>query len=133
MLYLAMSHPKKELIQLKEISENEGITEKYLEQIIIALRAANLVKSVRGAHGGYFLARDSEKITVREIIEKLEGSLFPVDCAEDPSICKRSGRCITIDVWKKVGDAVNQVLESITLKSLAKDFEKKNKSNMFYI
>jgi len=125
MIELALGHGQG-LIQLKSIAESEEISEKYLEQIIIALRAAGLVKSVRGAKGGYFLSREPVDITVREIIEKLEGSLYPVDCGENSKNCPRSERCVTVDIWKMLGDKIYDTLEEISLASLVNKFKEKN-------
>lgn len=132
MLELSLEY-NQNLIQIKDLSARQQIPEKYLEQIILALRAANLVKSVRGARGGYFLARNPSEITVREVIEKMEGSLYPVDCAENASLCKKAHRCATIDIWKKIGEAIYTALDGITLESLMESYRQKNTDAMFYI
>lgn len=125
MIELGLGHGQG-LTQLKSIAENEEISEKYLEQIIIALRAAGLVKSVRGAKGGYFLSREPKAITVREIIEKLEGSLYPVDCGENGNNCSRFERCVSVDIWKMLGEKIYDTLEGISLASLVEKYKEKN-------
>jgi len=101
MLNLALHYNAgKEAVVLKNISKEEDLSIRYLEQIIIPLKINKLVKSVRGAGGGYTLARDPSRITVCEIIEVLEGSCALVDCLEDPDICERIGECTTQVVWK---------------------------------
>lgn len=119
MLDLALKHGKGPIF-LKEVSRSQEISEKYLGQIIMPLKAAGLVKSFRGAHGGYTLQRDPDKITVREIVATLEGDLNLVDCVVNPSACDRFALCVTQEVWCKVSRAVSQTLEAITLADLVK-------------
>ena len=107
-------------VQLGEISKNEEISEKYLSQIVITLRGAGLIRSIRGAHGGYLLAREPEKITLREIVEVMEGGLDIVDCIDDEKNCGRSGICVTRNVWDKVSRAIKTTLDEISLEALAK-------------
>ena len=119
MLDLALKHGKGPIF-LKEVSRSQEISEKYLGQIIMPLKAAGLVKSFRGAHGGYTLQRDPEKITVREIVATLEGDLNLVECVVNPSACDRFSLCVTQEVWCKVSRAVSETLEAITLADLVK-------------
>lgn len=124
-------------IALKSIAERQIISDHYLEQLIAILRKAGLVKSVRGAQGGYMLATDPKNITVGDIIRTLEGPLAPSDCVmEDESkACERANYCVTKGVWEKIRDSVNNVIDSITLEDMLEDYNKiKNKDNyMFYI
>jgi len=115
-----------ETVQLSDIAKDEDISEKYLSQIVIPLKSAGLIQSVRGANGGYRLSRPSNEITVKDIVEIFEGSLYPVDCVTDPSKCDRGSLCVTQQVWQKVGDTLSLTLESITLKSLVEDYRKQN-------
>lgn len=103
---------------LKEISRSQEISEKYLSQIILPLKAAGLVKSFRGAKGGYVLAREPAAICVREIVEVLEGSLTPVECVDQPAGCRRSSTCVTLGVWRTVGKAIQDSLDALTLADL---------------
>lgn len=111
---------------LKAISQKQGISESYLEQLMGSLRKAGLVKSIRGAQGGYMLAKPPCSITVGEIITALEGPIALVNCLlddadKDNQYCDRAGSCVTRGVWAKVCDSITKVLESITLKDLCED------------
>jgi Rrf2 family protein len=107
-------------IPLKSIAERQGISEKYLEQIVSALGRAGFVRSTRGIQGGYRLAKPAEDYTVGMILRLIEGSLAPVACMEDePNRCPRNEQCATLDVWKQIDDAVNRVIDHITLAELA--------------
>ena len=112
-------------IFLRDIAKREDISEKYLSQIIIPLKSAGLVDSVRGAHGGYMLARPPKKITMREIVEVLEGSLNLVECVRAPSKCARVSQCITRDLWSKLSENIAKTLDKITLDGLVKDYREK--------
>ncbi|MDC7235669.1 MAG: Rrf2 family transcriptional regulator [Spirochaetales bacterium] len=118
--------------QLNEVSRKEEISEKYLSQIVINLRGAGLIRSIRGAHGGYLLTRDPALITIREIVEIMEGGLDIVDCLSDEENCSRSGICLTRNVWDKVSTAIKETLEAINLAELS---EQVNKSDdpMYFI
>ncbi|NLV62829.1 MAG: Rrf2 family transcriptional regulator, partial [Clostridiaceae bacterium] len=106
-------------VTIRSVSERQGISYKYLEQIITVLSRAGYVKSIRGSQGGYKLARPAEEYTVGMILRLIEGSLVPVACMEDePNQCPRSAECVTLDVWKQLGDAINSVLDNITLADL---------------
>lgn len=119
MLDLALSNPD-QYVTIRRISERQEISYKYLEQIISVLDRGGCVKSVRGSQGGYKLARPAEEYTVGMILRLIEGNLVPVACMEDePNQCPRSSKCVTLDVWKQLDDAINNVLDSITLADLA--------------
>ena len=132
-------HMSEGTVSLKSIAERQGISEHYLEQLIAGLRKAGLVKSVRGAQGGYMLGREPEKITVGDIIRVLEGPIAPTDCVseEDPECCSKSEFCITRPIWEQVRDSIADVLDSITLETMLQDaqkYEAENKSlYMYYI
>jgi Rrf2 family protein len=118
MLDLAL-HNNGDCVSIKEISERQAISDKYLEQIITVLNRAGFVRSVRGAQGGYILSKDPKEYTVGSIIRHMEGSLAPVSCLEDEeNKCERAANCVTVEVWEKVNQAVNNVLDSITLADL---------------
>lgn len=119
MVDLATS-PADDYITIKSIAERQQISEKYLEQIITVLSRAGYVKSARGAQGGYKLTKPAEEYTVGMILRAIEGNLVPVACLEDdPNRCPRCIKCITLDVWQQISDAVNHVVDSITLSQLA--------------
>lgn len=108
-------------ITIKSISERQEISGKYLEQIISVLNRAGFVKSVRGSQGGYKLAKPAEEYTVGMILKLIEGSLVPVACMDDEqNQCPRCDKCVTLDIWKQLDAAINNVIENITLADLAK-------------
>jgi Rrf2 family protein len=122
-------------IPLKSVAERQELSEHYLEQLIAGLRKAGLVKSVRGAQGGYSLAREPGEIRVGDIIRVLEGPIAPVECVnqEDPVCCNKADFCITRGVWEKVRDSITGVLDGITLADMVADFDKAKRVYMYYI
>ncbi len=124
MLDLAM-HREDGCISIKTVSQRQGISEKYLEQIIKMLSKAKLVESTRGAQGGYKLVKEPSEYTVGEILRVTEGSLAPVECLNDDSACENCENCVTFEIWQNVLDAINEVVDNITLEYLVK--KQKNK------
>jgi len=120
-------HYRNKPVLLKEIAEREEIPIRYLEQIIIPLKVAGLVKSVRGAKGGYKLARAPEKIKLSEVIRALEGPCCLVECVDDPDYCERVEICPTREIWEKATRALREIFDNITVKDLIKIAEKKRK------
>ncbi len=117
MLDLAVNNTG-EPISLKDIAKRQQISGKYLEQIISVLNKAGYVKSNRGAQGGYMLRKEPKDYTVGMILRLTEGSLAPVECVEDGAECARSGGCVTLRIWEKINDAINDVVDHITLADL---------------
>jgi len=115
-----------EAIILKNVSDEEEISIRYLEQIIIPLKISRLVKSIRGAGGGYILARKPSKIKLGEILQSLEGSCCLVDCIEDKEYCDRIPICPTYDVWKEASLLLKNYFDKITLQDLLSIAKKKN-------
>jgi len=113
---------------LKSIAEKHGLSEHYLEQLIAPLRNAGLVKSVRGAYGGYVLSAEPDTVTAGAVIRLLEGPISPVDFTEEDDPAKR-------DLWIRIRDAIAAVLDSTTLASLVsyKDEGQAAGNYMFYI
>jgi Rrf2 family transcriptional regulator, iron-sulfur cluster assembly transcription factor len=107
-------------IQLGTIAKRQDISVKYLEQLIIPLKKANYVTSVRGARGGHMLAKRPDEITVGEIVALLEGGIQLSDCSDKPEVCGRSDQCLTRLVWKEASRAVYDKLDAITLSDLKK-------------
>lgn len=104
---------------IKDIAKRQEISEKYLEQIISILNKAGFVRSIRGAQGGYFLAKAPKEYTVGMILRLTEGDLSPVSCVDEESMgCDRKDSCATIRVWQKMSEAINQVVDNITLADL---------------
>lgn len=117
MLDLAMNSSG-DPIRLKDVAKRQEISEKYLEQIISILNKAGFVRSVRGPQGGYTLVKDPEEYTVGMILRLTEGCLAPVECAEGGPCCNREDNCATRILWKKLNDAINGVVDNITLEDL---------------
>lgn len=111
-------------ISLGEIAERQNISHKYLEQIVPHLKTAGLIRSVRGAGGGYSLRKDPEEITTLEILRAIEGPLAPVDCVDSPNICDRSDLCATRELWAGMTESIREYFESRTLDQLARKQEK---------
>lgn len=122
-------------LSAKEIAEGQDVSVKYLESLLAALRKAGLVRSIRGAGGGYMLARSPEEITVREIFEVFEGTQGLVPCTDDPDLCERSKICPTHEVWAEMFASCMDVLESWTIEDLAQRAREKRRSlpNMYQI
>ena len=106
-------------IPMKEVAARQGISLKYLEQIIAVLNKAGYVRSTRGAQGGYKIAKDPSQYTVGMILRLTEGSLCPVACLETESNeCERCDTCETLQVWKDLNNAINKVVDSVTIADL---------------
>ncbi len=110
-------------VSLGEVADHEALPRPYLEQLVVSLREAGLVRSTRGARGGYELSRDPAEIRMGEVLRALEGPIAPMICAsEDPAhagICERTGFCNVNDLWLTVRNAISGALDSITLADLA--------------
>ena len=117
------------------IAEREGLSERYLEQLMVPLKRAGLIKSVRGSQGGYILARDPQDITAGDIIRVLEGPIAPVECVSEfnPEKCTRSDICVTRTLWSQVRDSSAQVLDSYTLADLARESQRMPASEISHI
>jgi len=114
------SHRGEGPVLLREIAQRQQISSQYLEHLIGPLIAGGIVRSVRGARGGIYLARPPEMTKLSEVIQLLEGSTVPVECVNSPETCIRSKSCVTREVWEELKKAINGVLESITLQDLVK-------------
>ena len=118
MLDLAMD-TSGEPVRIKDVAERQGISVKYLEQIVSILAKAGYVRSIRGPQGGYRLAKEPEEYTVGMILRLTEGSLTPVDCAEaEPGTCSREDTCVTRKLWKELDEAIRSVVDKYTLEDL---------------
>lgn len=119
MLDLAQHSNEQEYVSIKKISQRQDISEKYLEQIVAQLSRAGYVKSIRGAQGGYRLVYDPKEYTVGMILRQIEGNLSSVSCLEEsPNKCRRCNNCVTLEVWQQINDAVDAVIDNITLQDL---------------
>lgn len=129
MLYLAR-HNNGSYTALKDVSEKENISIKYLEQITSLLSKFGLLLSVRGPQGGYRLAKNPDEYTVAEILRITEGSLAPVACLETPeNICPRKESCPTLSLWEGLQKTVNDYLSGVTLEDLLN----KETENAYYM
>ncbi len=105
-------------VKRREIAERQHISDSYLENILIALKAHGLVKTIRGAHGGFSLTRPPDRISLLELFRALEGELRPVECAGDSSICERRADCVMRRVYRRLDEAQRAVLTGISLQDL---------------
>lgn len=131
MIDLALNYTDRPVL-LKDIAARQNISEKYLWQLISSLSKAGLVRSIRGARGGYFLAKESDSISLKDIISVLEGQLCLANCIEDSDCCNRSNECITKNIWQVVSSKMLETLESITLSDMVK-MQKNKKVDGNYI
>lgn len=118
MIQLAI-YSQKGPLYLKDIAKNESISLKYLSQIILPLKAAGLISAPRGVHSGYVLGRKPEEISVKDIVEVLEGSISLLECLQNPGICARTSMCTARVVWDTLANKMKEVLSAFTLDRLA--------------
>ena len=112
-------HENGEYIRLKDISARQGISIKYLEQIVSILNKAGYVRAIRGPQGGYQLVKPPEEYTAGMILRLTEGNLAPVSCLEyEENTCERQDTCPTLELWKRLKDAIDGVVDGITLAQL---------------
>ena len=129
MLDLAV-HNTGELVKIKDIAAREDISEKYLEQIISSLKKAGYVKSLRGAQGGYMLAREPKTYTVGTILRLTEGNLTPVACLDfNPVGCERRDECITLPLWQGLSKVIADYLDNITLQDILDNYKARSIDN----
>lgn len=117
LLELAVNHGKGPL-QTKIIAQRQNISVKYLEQLMAGLKSAGLVRSIRGSKGGYVLAKAPNQIKISEVFHALEGFVITVECLENESYCARVADCVARQLWAQVQQAIETVLQSITLQDL---------------
>lgn len=127
MVDLAINYGK-DPVSIKSISERQNISECYLEQLFSPLRKANLIKSVRGAQGGYILNNDPKDITVAEIMEVLEGPIEISDCLDEDT-CSNVDCCATRLLWARIKDSIDSVMQSTTLQDMLDDYN--NMKNIY--
>lgn len=114
--------PKGEYIPLKDIAESQGISKKYLEQIVPILNKSDMLQTNRGYQGGYRLVKDPSEYTVGEILRATEGGLAPVNCVgRNPIECERRAECDTVHIWEGLEKVINDYLDDITLEDILKD------------
>jgi Rrf2 family protein len=111
-------------VKRKDIAEREGVSEGYLENLLVSLKISGLLYTVRGAKGGYVLTRPPEQITLLEVYEALEGPVAPVECLIAPSFCSRLDGCVTRRVWDRIRVSIETVLSQTTLRDLVREQKK---------
>jgi len=120
-------------ISLKEIAERQGISKKYLEQLVTLLNHSDILRTNRGYQGGYMLAKAPKHYTIGQILRITEGGLYPVACLKDnPVQCERSGHCPTLPIWKELQRVIDEYLDSVTLQTLL-DNKKDTDGYEYYI
>jgi len=137
MFDLALNSSSEKTVTLRSIAERQGISEPYLEQLMSGLRKAGLIKSVRGAQGGYMLSSSPDKITVGDVIRTLEGSMAPTECVDESTNveCNEASSCVTRMVWQKIKKSVDEVIDSITIQDMLEQYKKLSgkEFDMYYI
>ncbi|NOZ64061.1 MAG: Rrf2 family transcriptional regulator [Caldiserica bacterium] len=130
------AHYRQRTVLLKDIAKRQGISERYLENIMRAFVAGGLVHSVRGRSGGFALAKPPEEISLSDVVQAVEGSFPLVKCVDNPESCKRTAICASHDIWKKLREAMMSVLGSTTLQDMVEIQKRKVlklKTQMYYI
>lgn len=123
-------HCEEEPVSLANVAMRQNISISYLEQLMTKLKKAGLIESVRGANGGYILAKNAGNISVGEVLRALEGELMPVECAaleEGAEHCAVESCCSTKIVWKKINDSLNETVNNIFIDELVKESKKGQK------
>ena len=115
---IAEQEKKGNPVSIKEVAERQGISVKYLEQIIALMVKGGFLKSVRGAKGGYLLLKEAKDISVGDILDAAEGTLSPVDCVKVGSNCERSASCPTFPLYKEIDEAIYTVVNRYSLEDL---------------
>lgn len=120
-----------EPVSISSIATRQGISERYLEQLMTLLKKAGIIKSIRGAAGGYVLAKDMADISVGDVLRALEGSLQPVECAAfgGEESCEVAGGCVTKYVWQRINESINRTVDEISLRQLVEESKTVQKGN----
>ena len=133
MLVDLAEHKNNGFVSLKDVSQRQGISKKYLEQIVTLLSRPDILRTNRGNKGGYMLAKKPDQYTVGQILRITEGGLFPVSClADEPNQCERNGYCKTLLVWQGLEKVINKYLDSITIQDIL-DNNKETCADEYYI
>jgi Rrf2 family cysteine metabolism transcriptional repressor len=122
-------HGNNKPLQLKIIAQRQDISVKYLEQLMAILRSSGFVRSIRGSKGGYLLARAPNQIKLNEVLHRLEGTVSTVECVENEDYCSRSADCAARYLWMQVEQAIEKVLEAVTLQDLVDKANDEKKLN----
>lgn len=119
-----------EPVSINSIATRQGISERYLEQLMTMLKKAGLVKSIRGAGGGYVLAKEMDEISVGDVLRALEGDLRTVECAayNSEDSCEAAGGCVTKYVWQRINESINKTVDEINLSQLVTESKNVNQN-----
>ena len=120
-----------EPVSISSIAARQKISERYLEQLMTLLKKAGLIKSIRGAGGGYVLAKELEEISVGDVLRALEGNLEPVECTgfDEEDSCEAAGGCVTKYVWQRINESINKTVNEISLKQLVEESKQVNNTD----
>jgi Rrf2 family protein len=123
MLLDLAEHKDDGFVALRDIAERQGISKKYLEQIVTLFNNTDFLRTNRGYQGGYQLAKEPRHYSVGEILRVTEGGLSPVACLDgDPSECERSAFCKTLPIWKGLGEVMSNYLDNISLQTIIDEY-----------
>ncbi|MFZ4396311.1 MAG: RrF2 family transcriptional regulator [Kiritimatiellia bacterium] len=125
-------HEKKGPVALRDISQRQSISQKYLWQVINPLKVAGLLRATRGAHGGYVLAKSPKRISIRDIVDILEGPVSIVGCVQSPGTCDRSEACTARGAWAEIENRLKETMDSISLQYLLEQEAKRNQGDASY-
>ena len=114
---------------IRDIAQSQQISEKYISRLVIDLRRAKLIRSVRGINGGFHLAKAPEQITLLEILETMEGPISVVDCVRSPEKCKRQSLCPARDIWQQLNDGIRELTQKITLDDILNAYRQRDVRN----
>ncbi len=121
-------------VQSAAIASRQEIPETYLDQLLTTLRRAGFIRSVRGPQGGHALINEPHKVRMSDVMVALEGTLAPSACVDDPDACTKDGGCVQREVWERVRDATQEILDSVTIADLAeKERENSHDGGRYYI
>lgn len=126
-------HQSQGPVNLNDIAERQGISAKYLWQIVNLLKTAGFVRGTRGPKGGYILLRDPSEITLLDVIQVLEGPVSLVECVDDPAYCLRTDQCAAHSVWEEVSRAIRGALRNITLAEILRRHAAAGSSSQYVI
>ncbi len=122
---LATHDPEKPRL-IRDIAHSQQISEKYISRLVIDLRRAHLIRSVRGVNGGFHLAKRPDEITLLEILETMEGPISVVDCVRSPEKCKRQTLCPARSIWMELNDGIRDLTKKITLDDILNAYRREN-------
>lgn len=120
--HLAMAYKENKMITIKELSEKEKISNRYLENIFVKLRKAGIVDSQKGEKGGFYLIKSPDKITMYDILKAVENIMEPSECLIDTKFCNRMKSCGMRKIWNKLNEHINNFLKQITLKEISYEY-----------